>query len=530
MKNNLQISIFNKITTGMVVLVFFVLLTPLYAQTASNPDSALLEILEDMEGVPLTLKEAVEQALVNATSVRKSESDYLAARSVVRRERGYFDPELFLGLDYLDTEQPTASFFSGAPVLATKQTTARAGLRLDLPIGTQLEASLNSIRFKTNSAFAFLNPQYTSVGILSLRQPLLQGFSTSARKELSKAEQQLDAAKKRYDQEVVATSAGVEWQYWDLYAAERNYAVQVLLLNQGEAFLRETELRAKTGLIGPGQVANAKTFLAEQKLGFFDREEELENLSNQLASLIGKRPEGTVLRYLTMDEPPSEYPLETADALVQLAMNENFDLKAAQLDVQALQTMTDAAGWEAWPSMDLVASVGGNGLSGEPQDVIFGGDTLLSSRGGGFGDAIKQVGERTYPNWGVGVEISIPIGLRTGLGERDRLRAEVTRAEQIYIEQARLLEEEIRNSHRKLLNGKQRLEAAREGVEAAQEQVRIGLIDFYNGRTTAFELVRLGTDFATAQQRYSQALVRTAKAAAILKQLTSGAYPSDKTH
>ena len=65
---------------------------------------------------------------------------------------------------------------------------------------------------------------------------------------------------------------------------------------------------------------------------------------------------------------------------------------------------------------------------------------------------------------------------------------------------------------------------------AAQEQVRIGLIDFYNGRTTAFELVRLGADFATAQQRYSQALVRTAKAAAILKQLTSGAYPSDKTH
>jgi outer membrane protein TolC len=357
---------------------------------------------------------------------------------------------------------------------------------------------------------------------------MLEGFSTSARKDLSSAEQQMDAAKKRYDQEVLTTSAGVEWQYWDLYAAERNYAVQVLLLNQGEAFLRETELRAKTGLIGPGQVATAKTFLAEQKLGFLDREEELENLSNQLASLIGKRPEGSVPRYLTMDEPPSEYPLEAADDLVQLAMNENFDLRAAQLDVRTLRTMTDAAGWEAWPSMDLVASVGGNGLSGETRDVFFGGDTLLSSRGGGFGDAIKQVGQHTYPNWSVGVEISIPIGLRTGQGERDRLRAELSRGEQIYIERARLLEEQIRNSHRKLYNGKRRLEAAREGVDAAQEQVRIGLIDFYNGRTTAFELVRLGADFATAQQRYSQALVRTAKAAAILKQLTSGAYPSDK--
>ncbi len=281
MKNKLRISIYKKIVTGIVLLAAHVLFTPVYAQTAANPDSALLEILEKMEGMPLSLKEAVEQALVNATSVRKAESDYLAARSVVRRERGFFDPALFFGLDYLDSKLPTASFFAGAPVLATQQTTAQAGLRLDLPIGTQLEASLNAIRFKTNSAFAFLNPQYTSVGILSLRQPLLRGFSTSARKELSKAEQQLDAAKKRYDQEVLAASTSVERNYWDLYAAERDYAVQVLLLNQGEAFLRETELRAKTGLIGPGQVANAKTFLAEQKLGYLDREEELENLSNQ---------------------------------------------------------------------------------------------------------------------------------------------------------------------------------------------------------------------------------------------------------
>ena len=82
----------------------------------------------------------------------------------------------------------------------------------------------------------------------------------------------------------------------------------------------------------------------------------------------------------------------------------------------------------------------------------------------------------------------------------------------------------MRQSYRELNNGQRRLKAAREGVQAAQEQVRIGLIEFQNGRSTAFELVRLGADFAAAQQRYSQALVRSAKAAATLKQLTSGAY------
>jgi len=88
----------------------------------------------------------------------------------------------------------------------------------------------------------------------------------------------------------------------------------------------------------------------------------------------------------------------------------------------------------------------------------------------------------------------------------------------------------VRTSHRELSNGQSRLEAATEGVRAARDQVRIGLVQFENGRSTAFELVRLAADFAVAEQRYSQALVRSAKAAAELKQLTSGAYPGASSY
>jgi outer membrane protein TolC len=101
-------------------------------------------------------------------------------------------------------------------------------------------------------------------------------------------------------------------------------------------------------------------------------------------------------------------------------------------------------------------------------------------------------------------------------------------AQQYQTQLARILDEQVRSSYRELLHGSRRLTAAREGVQAAQEQVRIGLIEFQNGRTTAFELVRLGADFAIAQQRYTQALVRSAKAAANLRLLTSGAYTGSR--
>ena len=492
--------------------------------TAANPDSALLTILNKLEGTALPLKDAVQNGLESATSVRSAEAAYMSARGAARREAGAFDPSLFFSFTQLNQDQPTASFFSGANILTTKQSSAIGGLRMNLPTGTGIEASLSAVTLETNSAFANLNPQYTTFGNLSLRQPLLRGFTVSGNKNAAKADRDLEAAKARYDQEVLAVSTMVEQGYWDLYAAERDFAVQQLTRDRAEAFLRDTETRARTGLVGPNQVANAKTFLAEQEILLLDRQEQLDRLSDGLSSLIGRRPDAGKTRLITVDRPPDDFPAGDVDALVEQAKEKNLALRAATSDVESRRTLADAAFWEALPQVDLVASLGSNGLTGTAQDVIFNNDTLRTANGGSFSTALRQALRREFPAWSLGVEINIPIGLRSGLGEEDRLDAEVVIAEQRRIQEERLLEEEVRASFRELENGKRRLRAAREGVDAAQEQVRIGLIEFQNGRSTAFELVRLGEDFAVAQQRYSQALVRSAKAAASLKYLTSGAY------
>lgn len=512
---------FKILITLLALVALFATPADVAGQARANPDSALQTILAELEGTPLPLQQAVQHALKNATAVRRAEATFLAARGAVRRERGYYDPELFFSLNYLDQKQPTASFFAGAPILNTQQTISQTGLRMNLPIGTELELALNTNRLKTNSQFAFLNPEYDTFGSLSLRQPLLGGFAASARKQLTSAERGLEAEKARYDQQVLAVSAEVERAYWDLYAAERDYAVQKLTRDRAEAFLHETEVRARTGLLGPSQVANAKTFLAEQEILLLERDEQLGRQSDQLASLIGVRPTTGVLRFLPVDNPPSDFSVEPVETLVERALKNNLDLQAAQKNVEATRVLASAAKWEALPRVDLVGSYGGTGLSGKAQDVVFGGDTLRTSRGGSFSEALNQVDKLEFKNWSVGVEVSIPIAFRSGAGEKDRLQAQVIIAQQNHIEISRLLEEQVRASYREFSHGKARLQAAREGVEAAQEQVRIGLIEFHNGRATAFELVRLGEDSAVAQRRYSEALVRTAKAAATLRQLTS---------
>jgi outer membrane protein len=518
--------IINKKITLTVIFGILNLCSFVQGQTIVNPDSALQNILNNIKGLSISLAQAQEYTEKNSTSLKQAEAVYLAAKGTLRSARGNFDPEFFFNINYVNEKIPTASFFAGADVLATQQTDAATGLRLNLPIGTKLELSLNSTKLKTNSGFAFLNPEYDAFGSITLRQPLLSGFTASGRRDLEQAELNLESAKAQYDQAVLSTNSAVEQAYWDLYATERNYAVQKLTLDRAEAFLKEAQLREKAGLAGPNQVANAKTFWAEQRLLLIDRDEELDTKSDQLAVLIGKRPDPGYIRFLPQDNPPVSFPLESVDNLIDHALNTNLEIQAAQKNVEIADALTNAAAWKALPQVDLVGSLTSNGLGGNSQNVIFGGDTLRSSTSGSFGDVLSQVFKRKFPGWSIGVELTLPIGLRSGLGEKDRLEAGSYNAKQNYIELSRLLEKQIRTSYRELEHGNERLKASRDGVDAAQEQVRIGMIEFKNGKLTAFELVRLGEDFAVAQQRYSDALVKTVKAAADLKQLTSGYYPS----
>lgn len=506
----------------LVCLLWLSVTATARAQLGADPDSSLRAILDSLNGTRLTLSQVTAGAAQNSVTLKTAEAAYLAARGATRRERGQFDPELILGYNYSDRADPSSSFFAGASVLKTINTDAMAGLRWQLPTGTGIEATLSTVKLQTNSAFAFLDPQYNAFGTLSLRQSLLRGLWVSGKKELTQAGEQERMMKARYDQELLATAADAELTYWSLYGSERNFAVQTLIRDRARIFLRDTELRVAAGLARPSEAATARTFLAEQELLLIDREEGLGMASDGIAELIGVRP---LIRFMTTDSPASTYPLETPETLIEMAKSNNLSLEAARADIEAARAMADAAGWEWLPTVNLIGSIGGSGLAGTPQDVIFGSDTLRTLTSGGSRDAVDEAVRRDFPNWSVGLEVSIPIGFRSGLGEKQRLDAELLSAEQRYIDEERRLESAVLQNYRDLANGSRRLGVAREGVNAAQEMVRIGIIEFNNGRTTAFELVRLGTDFATAQNRFSDALVKTATAAATLRQLTSGLYP-----
>jgi outer membrane protein len=495
---------------------------------AADADSALSQGLARIEGEPLALEQALLAAVEGSTDARIARAELDAARGALRRERGGFDPELYGELNRSSSDQPTASFFAGASVLETKTTSGGAGLRLRTRWGTVLTASLDAVRSETNNAYASLRPQYDAAGRLELRQPLLKGFGAAAGGQLASAERSYEAALAAHDDAVLGVRAVVETAYWQLHGAARDLAVQLLLRDQAASLLEETRVRADAGMIGPGQVASARVFLAEQEQAVLDRRELLDQVSDRLALLIGRRPQGGARRYLTADAPSPAHAAPDEDATVAVAMASNLQLKSIERNVAALQALADAAAGNARPRLDLIGSLGGAGLAGSGRRIIspFGAspETIQTADTGGLSESLDQAVRRTYPNWGVGVSFSLPLGGRAGGGEHDRMRAVTANAE-LQLEAARReLEVRVRSDCREIAANRERLVLADEGVAASREQVRIGLIEFRNGRTTAFELVRLAADLAAAQQRHSQALVRAARAAADLRRLTADGF------
>ncbi|HKK72012.1 MAG TPA: TolC family protein [Candidatus Krumholzibacteria bacterium] len=491
-------------------------------------DSAVSAELANLPGAPLTLDEARALARTGATRVRLARAAVDAARGSVRRERGAYDPELYGEGSHRDREEPAASFFSGADVVQTTETRGEAGLRWRAPLGSRFSASLGAVRLETNNAFSLLQPQYDTFGELRLTQPLLDGFGAGERGDLTAAERRLEAAEARLADARLGTESAVEVAYWALYAAGRDFSVQRLITQRAEALLEQARTRQRAGLVGPADAASARVFLAEQRQALLDREEDLGRASDALADLIGQRPVPEDL-YRPVDEPPADFPAPPATELIAAATAENLQLKALADEVAAVEARADRASRNALPSLDVFGVLGGTGLSGTPQDVQFGDETFTTEFSGNVGDGLSQVLGYDYPTWEVGFTFAAPIGGRADGGEADRLVAEVVRAEQQLEAARRQLESDVRDTRRALANGRERLAAARFGVEAASEQVRIGVLQYESGQTSAFELVRLSGDLAAAQQRYSRALVRTARAAAVLRQLTGGAYPEEET-
>ena len=459
--------------------------------------------------IGLTLDQSQRLAAENNPAARSVLADLRSARGARMSEAGTFDPALFGEGSRTSTDAPVNSPFTASH---SQLEELLGGLSWRSPIGTSLLVSLSQTQLESNAPFLTRPTERRAHARVDLVQPLTRGFGmASARGELRARDREVDAAERRLEAATIDLQAAVETAYWQLYASERDLQVQRLQRQRSAVFLRDQMARARAGATGPGAVAAARRFLAEQEVLLIDARLRYRAGSDRLNEVLGI-PAASQDRLHALDEPPPPgevMPLQTA---LDLAYRSSGALRAAEADSAAALARYRRAARDAWPSIDAFGGYGGSGLAGV-------GDTLATNPD--FGDAWSQVWDDAYPDWSVGVRVRVPIGWRSERGERELQRGLYERASETTRAQRLALENQVRIAHREAEESIEALRAMQALAVAAREQARVGRLEYQAGRTTAYDLVDIETELVRAELQETQVLVRVVRAATELRRLTT---------
>ncbi len=375
-------------------------------ETVSNPSPT------DTASRQLSLDEAIRIALANsevvrilagATAVASGQTIYDPAISntAIDDARSVFDPALFVNNNFNRTEKPEAILDPTNPT-----GTAIFGPRVDnytLDLGlskrnllggtTKLEYIDSVSRF--HPGLFPLNPEERTALSLSYTQPLLRGAGVAANvAPIVIARINTERSYFQLKDSVQSLVRGVIEAYWNVVFAKTDVWAKTQQVEQGTFAYKLAEARARIGIKNAADEAQARVSLANFKANLIAAKANLLNREAALRNILGLRP--NELERLELTTPPSQVRLEPRwEELLALAQERRPDLIELKLIIEADEQAIVIANNQALPQVDAAFFYRWNGLEGRTPSL-----------------ATIETGPGQFTDWTLGVNFSVPLGLR----------------------------------------------------------------------------------------------------------------------
>lgn len=450
----------------------------------------------------LDLRDAFALALGRNLDLQVGRYDLALADTAIQQSGGLFDPELSAGVTGDFRRSPSATVLEGADVPESRNTRFNLGLGALLPAGTQVSVGAQTTRSETNSQFASLNPSWSSSMTASLRQPLLDGFGTTVnRAGILIAESRRDQTAAAFETILVDTLQQVERAYWDLAAARAAISVREQSLALAERLLNETRERVKVGTSAPIDLVQSEAGVASRQQDLIVARNQAGNAEDALKAVLGF---DDAAEWLVQIDTTESYDAERLHpelrTAIDAALANRPELRQQRESLSVLDLNTKVARNATLPSLDLRASYGYSGLGGRIQDF-----EPLPEAKSGFSDSAGQVGDLDFPNWSLGIELSVPLA---NTDAKSRLAARRFEHEQGKV-RLRALEQsvirQVRVAVRALEDGAANIDAALSSRDLAERNLDAEQTKFANGLSTNFQVLQIQDDLARAQLTLIQA-------------------------
>ncbi|MFO0809521.1 MAG: TolC family protein [Gemmataceae bacterium] len=454
--------------------------------------------LDDVIRISLANSKVV-RLLAGVTAVSSGQTIYdpAIANTAIDEAKAAFDPIVSARNTLSRSENPSAIIDPANPAGVTIEGPRIDNYDLGLGVAKRtltggtfnLDATENIARFTPE--VSPLDPLQRSALTLSYTQPLLQGAGIEVNlAPIVIARINTERSYFQFKDAVQELVRGTIEAYWNVVYARTALWTARQQVQQGETAYARAEARQRRGLGNAAELAQSKLALSNFRANQIGAEANLLQREAALRNIMGLPP--TEPDRFTPSTPPTPVRIEPKwDELVRLAEERRPDIVELKLILEADNQQLIVARNNAQPRLDATMLYRWNGLEGKtPQGV------RVASGSGQFTD------------WSLGVNFSVPLGLRAS-------RAGLRRTELLIFRDRANLEQglhaavhELAESVRGLAQFHEQYKAYLEARKAARSNLEQQVAEYRADRTIFLNVLQAITDWGNAVSSEAQALAQ----------------------
>jgi len=309
---------------------------------------------------------------------------------------------------------------------------------------------------------------------LNLSQTL---WSFQAFSQLKEANFQAAAAQTSFRSAEQNLLLRVAQTYFAILSASDQLATNRAERSAFGTLLNQARTREQTGVGPRSDVEQAQAFYDATEQSVIDAENALDDANLALTEIVG--PHSAAIAPLRQDIPLVSPDPASADEWVTSARRDNYDVRTAELKMEAAQRDVSAQRGRGLPTFSLTGS-----SSKLTQDEVLGGNQTLDTVGVSFSWPLFQGG-------------AIASAVRQS-------RALYREAQAVYDSAQRDAEKLARAAYRGIVSGVQRIGAARRAVDSGHGAVEASRRNVEFGTGTEFDLLNAQNNYYVAVRAYSQ--------------------------
>ena len=427
--------------------------------------------------LPLTLKTAVETALASNLNLTLRREDTNIAAGAIDIARSRFDKQLNVDTG-VEGSHSTPLYVGGVEDENSARLNATVSKQFET--GTAVEVGVINSRYDTDVFGININPSYKAMVELGVSQPLMRGFGRDIQTgQVTAAEIEHTATIFQVDSTAADLAALVKKGYWNLVFAWQDIEVKKFSVSLARKLLEETEAKIAAGALAEVEIYQPQSEVTRREEDLIAAEQAIGLAEDELKLLLNSKDWQTP--FTPTDNPSTEPVTLEQEKILQHALTNRPDLKAAKMSIEAAKIRQTLAEDDLRPSLNLTGRVGYGGLDD------------------GYGDALDAAIDEPDTLWQVGLQLTVPLDNSAAKGSLQQARAIHAQART----NMQLLELDITKSVRTTVRDIELaikgMEATRKTSIATKKRLEAEQAKFDAGRSTTLDVL-------IAQESYARAL------------------------